>query len=990
MATDGVRPSAGTIVADALFTPTTQEPGAGCEGRTRHERVAGAPSPLVAAAVSAINSVAASIRVEPAPSRENRDNPDLRESGPAAGWSRAASALTGAAGWAATPGTGVRRGTDGTVLSLGSAALLRLSALPIRLWTASGNPTLFDQLRSVEEATQRYATEGRRVADRIAAEMVPHPGLDSEQQVTVLRMRRRLHRADLVTLTECDELAEVAVGLGRITVAGELHRVGVRVRGLTDRLTALDEAVVAERTRVDALPWRLAWSSPYAMAALGADAPGMLAAFDQLLSDAQSGRSAGGPALGSDHLWRLLTHATLAPQHPADFPYGWLGHVALLPVGGPGTPAGGGLLTPGTTAEQYAAHQLHSGSGNRPRLDRIAEPERAWVSITGLHWEDEQYLHCWVVDGLGERRMRRLRLQRTRALDAVLSVLLAGPRALGSLLDLLLPATAGGPERSALRDFVAHLVDLGVVQFSTAPASQITGWLVPGMPGLSPATAARTVTGSVAAAGSTGSAGSRPRSGGQLNVYRRVPAAVPRPALVRIGALTRQAGRIAALVAAEHGRAPAHPVTELVGAEPRPVPEVVAEYLERTGGRAEYQRPAVTGERSRWPVPSRAGTPYSRLVAWVRASVPGVETLDLSPELLDDLGVPQAAPLSWPVDCVVRPFAPRAAALAALSSVSPAGVGDARFVDALTRLHGEPAHVAAYRQFLRELERRCDVRCVELLVPPTPQRSSGAGNPAARPRYTDLCTGDADLNAYLPDGVRPPTYLPLHRILVRRVGGELVAEGDDGQRLWPVCHSGSQPMEPWGAVQALLLAASPAERLTGWFGAADPLAAFPGLDRIPRLTMGGDLVLSGAQWRLGRAEFWDPAAPLTARARRLAGLRSRFGLPRWVWLRPDAGSAPLRLVAGASDPVRPVDLDSLPALRTVERMLADPTVGALLVEEMAPDPDWLPVADTAHAPGDRLAAELVLRLPATETPAELAVRAFTAWRAGSVAEIVDF
>ncbi|MDQ4012060.1 MAG: hypothetical protein M3228_15525 [Actinomycetota bacterium] len=74
----------------------------------------------------------------------------------------------------------------------------------------------------------------------------------------------------------------------------------------------------------------------------------------------------------------------------------------------------------------------------------------------------------------------------------------------------------------------------------------------------------------------------------------------------------------------------------------------------------------------------------------------------------------------------------------------------------------------------------------------------------------------------------------------------------------------------------------------------------------------------------------------------------RRGLPRWAIFRARGGRS------------IPVDLLSLLSIRQLDRMLANAGVDELIAEEMLPSPDQFPLSDTAHAPGDRLAAQVLL------------------------------
>ncbi|MFL6125925.1 MAG: hypothetical protein ACJ73U_40635, partial [Actinophytocola sp.] len=346
----------------------------------------------------------------------------------------------------------------------------------------------------------------------------------------------------------------------------------------------------------------------------------------------------------------------------------------------------------------------------------------------------------------------------------------------------------------------------------------------------------------------------------------------------------------------------------------------------------------------------------------------GHDEADLTAAVLDRIGAPPAPRSPWPVDCLVRPL-PTAKPLAVLEAVLPAGIADARFADALRGLHDDVSHVDGYRSFLDAVALRCGVDVVEVLVPPNSDRGA---NTVRRPRYTRLWTGDADPSAYL--GEHPGRYLPLGQLTVRRDGERVVAADPTGRPLWPVCHATRVPPPPWDVVMALLTAASPVSGLAAPFLAGDPTAAFPDLDRLPRLVVDGGLVLAPRSVVLPRDRLPRRGLPVQDRIRALARLRTETGAPRWNFVR----------VHGAGRP-RPVDLDSMTALRVFDRLLAAPSVTALVLEEMLPAPENLTVGDET---GERLAAQLLLRLPHQVRPERLADDVARAWR-GAEGSSVD-
>ncbi|WP_369207745.1 lantibiotic dehydratase [Streptomyces sp. PU-14G] len=362
--------------------------------------------------------------------------------------------------------------------------------------------------------------------------------------------------------------------------------------------------------------------------------------------------------------------------------------------------------------------------------------------------------------------------------------------------------------------------------------------------------------------------------------------------------------------------------------------------------------------------------------------------------------------------------------VAVLESASPAGVLDARFAEALGELYGVgPAagypNPAAYRDFLAAFERRAGVRFVEVLVPPL---TEAAANAVRRPVATSWCTGDPNTPLYYGtssdpgpaddglldtatdatatdatatgsaatdfaavDGVgavrgdRTATgatplpsvrHLPLDRVTLRIAGGELVAEAD-GVRVLPVHHATRTPAPPYDRLLPLLTGAGhpAARRMVRLDGLA---GAFPRAGRVPRLTVGGLLVVSPAQWRIARTALWHPTDSEADKVVALAALRRAAGLPRFGYLRARPDTKPL-----------PVDLAALPALQAVERLCQAEPGTDLVFEEALPAPDEPLGQGTAQAPvaggAFGAASQLLIRLPHDRTAEHLAARAHAAW-----------
>jgi hypothetical protein len=282
---------------------------------------------------------------------------------------------------------------------------------------------------------------------------------------------------------------------------------------------------------------------------------------------------------------------------------------------------------------------------------------------------------------------------------------------------------------------------------------------------------------------------------------------------------------------------------------------------------------------------------------------------------------------------------------------------DARFADTLADMHGAVPHVEVYRAFLRCVEQMTGILLVELFLPPL---TDGAANAVRRPLYTSAWTGDPHTDAYLRSDTSPDHYIPLDAIRIRRIDGRLRAEVD-GQPVWPVYHATRSFSPPWDRLARLLLATAPLELPWDFQRVIRSLTPLPGQGAAPRVSLSGGLVLSPARWHVSPDHLWDRDVSATAKLRALSRLRSRYSLPRWVYL--DRGEA---------NPPVACDLESIHAIRTIERCATD--MSPMNVIEMLPTPEQLVVIDRAHGSGDRLAAQLHLRFPCDESAMAMATR----------------
>ncbi|ONI84853.1 hypothetical protein ALI22I_30705 [Saccharothrix sp. ALI-22-I] len=566
-------------------------------------------------------------------------------------------------------------------------------------------------------------------------------------------------------------------------------------------------------------------------------------------------------------------------------PRGWLGHVGLVPVA---PHDGGGLLAGDLLATGHTAHHVE----NVWQLRQGPDAHR--LGLTALHHITDE--HVCFTDAQG----RQVRLRLSPALRVVCEALRAGLSDVDTIGDALVAQRAVGSVDLA-DDFLQRLEVVGLLQRSRPPETRLVGRAAP--------TAAAP-------------------EDGFTDVYRTIRAVVPENAVARVRRAVASLGRVAELMRADLPMEP-DPVADVIGDVPRSLPELVDE-LNR-------HAPARHDRGLGWRPANDPTSGYGRLLAFVESRL-DEPVVDLAP------GLPDAADAGWdwPVDCLIRPLS-GAAPLGVLEAVTSAGVLDARFAEGLTLGHGEPPQVAAYRHFLRQAAAEAGAEPVEVMAPPV---DGSAANAVRRPRYTDRWTGDPDASAYWPASCGEPAggYVPPHEITLRRVDGRVVAESA-GRELWLLHHSTRVVAGPWRHLMALARHAFPVRTLPAMeFGGL--LGAFPDRDRTPRVTVGGELVVSCAQWRVEADALWPAGGSLAVKFRTLSDLRDARGLPRWVFARAEAGGKPI-----------PVDLESLTAIRLLDRVRR--SGGPLVLEEMLPAPDQLVIRDERGL----LAAQVQLRLP---------------------------
>ncbi|MDN5747708.1 MAG: lantibiotic dehydratase family protein [Pseudonocardia sp.] len=815
---------------------------------------------------------------------------------------------------------------------IGGSGMLRVAGLPVSSWLAAAAPDLFAGVRAQETARARYVSAAARAAEVLGTRLVPRPELSARERAVVLSLRRRLHRAELpVTSGDCAMLTELATRLcgpcgSAVEACAELT---TRAAVLTLAAHAVDSALVSEQERLDVLPLEIVASSPVARRALARSSPETYrAVIDEY---APPRRSAKRMRERRSYLWQLVTRAATSST-----PRDWLSHAALLRVDGA---AAGQVLRLGPRIADAWMENLYEVRGRAPSA-ADCRSDIGRLALAPLRRAGGERLHFWGPrEADGAAGVAETTLVRTALLDAVTTAL-ADQLLTVFELERLLQVRAD--ESVAFRAFMTHLCSIGAVQVSVPPARRPARWM-PMEPSADHATG-----------------GDQHQAAGWLDVYRRLADPLPASVASDVQRSIEQVVRVLGAIGADSAAGRTDSGEEH---DDRSGPLLDLLVRDTTAHVASAHRPAT------WQPGRDPSSPYSALLRWLGDRLDGAVSVDVGAALLDSLGVARIE-LDWPVDCILRVSAPGDAACTVLNEVVPAGSLDARFATELERLHGEVPQVRAYRAFLEEMSQRSGVPFVEVLVPPLSGRGGGpperppppprwgrAPTPVRPPRYTRLWTGDPDSTSYLDGDQNTTDYVPLSAICLRRSARRLVAEVE-GKQIWPIYHATRSVQPPWDRLSHALLAAGP--RPTGWVPRRlqYSLGLFPERTHMPRITV-ASMVVSPEQWRIVDAELWDPEAPLAARIHALERLRRTRGLPRWIVV----------LGPGARG-VRACDLESLFALRTVER-----AARPLIVAEMLPAPDELLIT----APDGPHVSEVLLRLPCDASPAALADRALASW-----------
>ncbi|MFI6318898.1 lantibiotic dehydratase [Nonomuraea sp. NPDC050556] len=680
-----------------------------------------------------------------------------------------------------------------------------------------------------------------------------------------------------------------------LAIRRTLHRGNPLSDGQARRLCDLareQDGFVREAAEVVRLSAELVRLEELAEAGVAEEHGRLLAAPWHLLHSVRGGRACADPGVLADIERRLAAAepwTSKRMRRRSDYlwrmiargaakstPRSWLGQVALVPLTGPGT----GLSVNGQVAVEWTEN-VHA------RRQEAARTGSGTLSLTPLHRVEGDRLAVWTVDA--GHRLLSYRLRRTPTVDEVIA----------------------GRVPTGPSEVVGRLVELGVLEASAPLRQQRGRWdRTAGQAVEGPRTARQAVAGN-----------------GFVDVYRRVEGALNAD-LATLQHAFEQYRRIALLI--DQDQPPTStPLRERITPTSRPVMDVFAEEMAAWRDEGRARRP-----RS-WPPAHDPDSGYAKLLATMDGSRP----IDLTAETLDAVGAPQA-PLTWPVDLVVRQL-PKGGWV--LDNLGPAAVLDARFVETLHRLHGTVPMADAYRTFLTELDRLTGVPSVELLIPPL---SEGAANAVRRPKYTRAWTGDPDPRHY---GTAWRTgkarHLPLSELTAHREAGRIVIS-HEGSPVRICAHATRNPLPPWTILAALLCADSP-QRAAHGRSLRCSLTAFPDRPFVPRITVAGSLVVSAAQWRVPASRLDGIREGGLAGLRALGRLRDELGLPRWVFVAGPDGTRPLAC-----------DLESVRAPQVF------PQEEQVTVAEMLPGPGELSVPE--HA------AELLIRLPYATEPQEMA------------------
>ena len=833
--------------------------------------------------------------------------------------------------------------------SLGSSAILRLSGCPIQFWLAAGNPDLFVLLRHREELQVQYTSLGKHLVEQIGELLVPDSSISNKDRSLALRIRRQLHNRQCICESDGMRLVELSRRLTRkadqlinnLEAAVRLSRQMATVKNELSQLTS------SEPARLSRVAWELVADSQQGKNLLLGRNPNFYA---DMAARVRRGDPWSSKAMrrSSDYIWKIIDRAA-TKSTPRD----WHGYVASISVSPDSTMLDTISLTEDVATVWCENVHLQRRALSTYKLEAADAETR--IAVTPLNWKSEDHLQFLVVDQDDPRHMVEVKMRRTPLLNLVHDTLASGAKVVEEFEAEILPESEKRQRNNLLR-FTEHLLSLGVLQLSTSLRIQRESWR-PFRPKARKTLKKFLPSSSLNRTGCVAEDLSEPPGQycqekiGFLDVYRRTDDFLSMPFCIGLQRAIEQSQRILLAIEADQTSVErANALRLTVRDEPVPLLELLRKPMQST-----VTSNQVPSRRLDWPPAANSASPYSQLLTFIASRADETTVVNLSRKCLDELGIPDEV-IDWPLDYVLR--LPRADAGfgAVLDEVGVAGMLDARFVGHLQDFNGSLPHADSYHRFLELLELKCDVKFIELLVPPL---STTAANAVRRPIYTHLWTGDPDISTYCTNYPSTCRYVPLNSIYLRRVGNRLIAEVD-GHPICPVYHATRTPQPPWSVVANTLLAAAPLEMQWSSRRLHYSLDAFPNHNFMPRIMIDGQLVIAPKQWRIPSGAIWSPKSSLMSKIDALEQLRRRWQMPRWVFVSTGSESKPMSC-----------DLESIRAIRILERFAALPRKEIFLVE-MLPSPDQLLVSDQTGDLHDSYSSSIMLRLPCNKSPSSLA------------------
>jgi hypothetical protein len=829
----------------------------------------------------------------------------------------------------------------------GASPLLRLCGCPIDAWLAAGNPALFEGALKAEAAHVAFRQQSTAAALEIVRFVDESDAkLDRTTRLAAIdasrRWRRALHLRDRERcgVQTVVSIAPPAVG----ECLGAALRAGDMARDLGSGLIALLDA---EPARIGAVAWLQVQTSPVLTALVSERDPTLLKEAAARLENGDGWEDKSMRRRGR-LLWKILDRAATRTT-----PRDW--HCQVAPVGlaeADQIPDAIGI------APELAMVWSENFHALRRRLadDPASRSGSTRFSLAPVYWTTADRLTFCVTDRGDPRHCVEVEVRRSEFLGSIIAAIAHSAMNFDQLALAAFPR-ATDEERDLLRQFVDHLLELGIVEASRPPTETRVSWHH--SQGVKDLLAPDRI--------------SSRKQEGFLDVYRRTQATLPRSLCRELQRGFLEARRLSALIeSGAIGRSAPRPSDavgeaavllldlvkpQLLSSDEQPaLPKPSNPNLEDPAPAERVRmRPGGSNIRLEWPA-AIPGSGYADLLAIIDREASAKECIDIEAGLLDAVGAPVPS-IDWPIDYLVRLPSRGAAYLGVLEEAFPAGALDARFVAPLRRLEGRVLSSEAYEAFLDTISSEYGVAFVELLFPPL---SLGAANAVRRPLYTNMWTGDPDIASYCEMGGRDPCFVPLEQIALRRTAKGIRAEVD-GRMIIPMYHATRLPIRPWDAIADTLLSSAPFPMRWALRHLRRSLDAHPAREHLPRITVGGVLIVSCAQWRLPAAEMWPPDAPVLDKISTLNRWRRRLELPRVVFVSPGPGRQPT-----------PCDLLSLRAFSILERAVM---VGEdVLLIEATPSPEEFLVVDDEHGAGRRVASAFVLRLPIDESPADLAAR----------------